>query len=489
MGSSTLPPTFKFKNRFRLKMNTSSTFIIQICNSIIQILSLLIMLINTTWIYYTGFYYYWLGAGTKQSYDTDLSSDTTFPPLRISKKDTDSIKLFKQNARIHLYSLASNFYLYSKPHYRKGSFKQDLTDNLRNVAIPRTGIPLSIFASNRIMALFFIFILYPLISFIAAIQKYITSPNNNTHIHSINYEYKIRLLTPNDWFNYWRLNCNIVGLHSYLHNMPTDYTMENKWTFLKTGKKLNVPVSPFIDNIASMVVKHRNEEGGMGIHFYKNAVNGGDWIIQKRLYNSKYIQSLLPKHAPLSTFRVITISHYAAKDWNNLTPKKSDIEALSCVFRAGRENARTDHDSILFDVDINTGKIKGGTTNEHWYQIGIKNGMNCKWRSYHNEYIKHPDDNMKIITGKYVENINEILKLVEESHLKLCPKVPICGWDVALVRGEKMPVCLLEVNLSCNFFRGTFDIKVYMDFIDNVFSQLQAKRLKMDGEKENEMVK
>lgn len=42
------------------------------------------------------------------------------------------------------------------------------------------------------------------------------------------------------------------------------------------------------------------------------------------------------------------------------------IEALSCVFRAGRQGAATDHSSILFDVDIGTGVIQEGSTNAHW---------------------------------------------------------------------------------------------------------------------------
>ena len=52
-------------------------------------------------------------------------------------------------------------------------------------------------------------------------------------------------------------------------------------------------------------------------------------------------------------------------------PKHEDITALSCVFRAGRQGAATDHDSILFDVDVKTGAIKGGTTNAHWYRLGL----------------------------------------------------------------------------------------------------------------------
>ena len=60
--------------------------------------------------------------------------------------------------------------------------------------------------------------------------------------------------------------------------------------------------------VASIVVKNKNEEGGLGIYFYKNAVVGGDWIIQERLENSDFLKLLLPPNAPLSTLRVITAS-------------------------------------------------------------------------------------------------------------------------------------------------------------------------------------
>lgn len=46
----------------------------------------------------------------------------------------------------------------------------------------------------------------------------------------------------------------------------------------------------------------------MGLHFFKNATDGGDWIIQERLENDAFVSSLLPEKAPLSTMRVITSS-------------------------------------------------------------------------------------------------------------------------------------------------------------------------------------
>eukprot|EP01083_Nonionella_stella_P228243 809047_1 len=258
--------------------------------------------------------------------------------------------------------------------------------------------------------------------------------------------------------------------------------MENKWTFLKEGHDRGVPISPYLES-PGIVVKHKNEEGGLGIYFYKNATDGGDWIIQERIENSAWVSSLLPSPAPLSTFRVITQSR-ASIDIHK-EAKVEDITALSCVFRAGRKNAATDHDSILFDVDVNTGLIRGGTTNAHWYKLGLHNTLpgRCNWRSFHGEHSTHPDVEGLDVSGKSVPDIKGILKLVEESHMKLCADVPFVGWDVVLSADEKVPVCLLEVNLSCNFFRGTFDLKTYLDFIDDSLVKLQDLRLQADVSK------
>lgn len=438
-----------------------------------QTLSLPFKLANTTFTFWGGLAYYLWGKGRKEQYL--LGKDNNFPYLKPSSGDTEEEALFKQYARIHLFSLASAFYLYNKPHYRKGSYRDDLIDNLRNVAIPGTGIPLSLWVRSKILAFGLVVAVTPVVSLAAAVHHCWWTKKGA----SIAKEYAIRLLAPNDWFSYWRLNCNVVGLHSFLENNPPGYKMENKWEFLVEGEKRGVPVSPYLKTPA-LVIKHRNEEGGMGIFFYKNAVDGGDWIIQERIQNSEWVSSLLPSRAPLSTFRVITQSR-AALD-RTKPPEASDITALSCVFRAGRQNANTDHVSVLFDVNVQTGEIGGGTTNAHWYRLGLFQWLTCPWRSEHS-FTHHPDGNDASsipVTGKIVPNIRSIIELVEDAHLKLCPDVPFGGWDVVLSADPNMPICLLEINISCNFFRGTFDRKVYLDYIDTAFAVLQAKRLTTD---------
>ena len=75
----------------------------------------------------------------------------------------------------------------------------------------------------------------------------------------------------------------------------------------------------------------------------------------------------------------------------------------------------------------------------------------------------------------------QMLALVERSHLLMCPRVPLAGWDVVFSDDDpNLPICLLEVNLSCNFFRGSFDQKMYLDFVEESFARLQALRLEAD---------
>jgi hypothetical protein len=257
---------------------------------------------------------------------------------------------------------------------------------------------------------------------------------------------------------------------------------------LKEGAELGLPVSPFLD-MSDLVIKDRNEEGGMGIHFFKNATAGGEWVIQRRLHNADLVKSLLPANTPLSTFRVMTAStQFLGKPFvefdqssrgstHHDTPTKPEdyVEALSCVFRAGRAGADTDHSSILFDVDVERGILKRGTTNDHWYNLGPRKAMACPWLSGHDS--THMED--VPVTGRELP-LEKLLDVCLETHAKLLPDVPIAGWDVALCAEPDEGTFLLEANLSCNFFRGSFDEDLYFSFMDAYLRKLNPLREKFE---------
>ena len=137
-------------------------------------------------------------------------------------------------------------------------------------------------------------------------------------------------------------------------------------------------------------------------------------MLHVRHSNSSFVQDLLPDDAPLSTFRILTQSRAATKvgpsGWiKSAVP--TDIEALSCVFRAGRKGALTDHDSILFNIDPDTSIILGGTTNANWYKLGLKEALpgGCDWRSGDEEHVvgEHPDKRGKKVRGSEEEQSDD----------------------------------------------------------------------------------
>ena len=80
------------------------------------------------------------------------------------------------------------------------------------------------------------------------------------------------------------------------------------------------------------------------------------------------------------------------------------------MFRAGRVGASTDHDSILFDMDLATGEILKGTTNMHWYQLGPKKILTTPWLCLNHSITKHPDSGAQI-TGSYWISVKTNVKL------------------------------------------------------------------------------
>eukprot|EP01041_Mallomonas_annulata_P011699 gene11699-24508_t len=212
-------------------------------------------------------------------------------------------------AKVQVFSLSLIFTMWSVPHYRSKTFQHDLINNLQNVAIPGTGIPLSYFCYSYWTCLFLILVINPFVCFLGAVNKAFQLDNKDdyvTMLSKISQNYIDHLLHPSDWFSYWQLNCRLTSYASLI-TKHIEFQQENKWTFLTDGKRLKVPVTPFLD-IETIVCKNINIEGGLGIHFFKNAAHGGDYIIQSKLKNAEWLKKLLPPTAPLSTMRIITTS-------------------------------------------------------------------------------------------------------------------------------------------------------------------------------------
>ncbi len=377
----------------------------------------------------------------------------------LNNKKIDECKFLsnkKNDILTHIYCLSLNYKLWNTIHYRNTSFKKDIKDNLSNICIPSTGICLSILVCNKYIYLFSLLVINPLICFVYSILMLIFRFKNPNII------FKKNLLYPDSWFWIWRKNCTLVQYHYHKTNSK-NYEFENKKKFLEKVDMLNFPITPYVKN--DFILKNINIEGGMGIHTYRNAFQNGDWIIQPKLNNNNFLKKILPNDSPLSTIRIVTC-------FDNC-----DYKSLSAVLRAGFSNEKTDHKSILFNINLKTGVIEYGKKNDNWYKIGFKNLCNSN-NILKNIYFKKHTETNKLVTTKEIPDFLKITNICEQVHKKLLPDIPIAGWDIALT--EEIGICLVEVNLSCNLFCAEFDKKFYNKFLYNWFTNLDNYKIFKD---------
>jgi len=379
--------------------------------------------------------------------------------------------------RAHLYSLASVPWLMRQPHYRTGTFQQDMQTNLRNVVLPTGvyGMPLSMWASSRMAAYFAISLVIPLVAFWGSIWRRVRGIDPSA-VEC----FRRSLLTPTDWFQLWRLNCRLASMTA-LATQSKDFDLEDKWLFIQACQKHKIPVTPVMNDPVTLVAKDVLEEGGMGIHVLRNVVHGGRWILQAKLDNCEAVNKLLPANAPLSTVRVITASRGGLKDLGDTGAAVPCAKALCTVWRAGRQGAATDHSSVMVDVPQfrQSNELGTGSSSAHWYARGFKSwGMPLS--SKDGAIVDHPDTG-KTLQGEELPSASAAASLCEQAHNTLMPGVPLAGWDVAFCPPKGRPdgdpeLILLEANLSCNFFRGSIDWNEYSALLDDYFAAIDAWR-------------
>jgi len=379
--------------------------------------------------------------------------------------DKNEFNLF---TAIWLYSLGLNFELWSVPHYRADSLQEDLKANFSNIAFPGTGFALSLFCYHKALAFLYILVCHPFV--VLASGFAIARSEVHAKKRSLAAIFEEELLCPKHWFALWRINSTLVAAHHTAHadqpKVQDEYRYENKWDFIELalqqekelGDKAGFKVTPVIKDFPQLVCKHKNIEGGMGIHMFKNAVHGGDWIIQERLDNCEELKKLLPADAPLSTFRVITMAD------PDVSSGKIDHLAMTFVWRAGRAGKTTDHSSILLAVDPDTLKILDGKAFSNWYQVGRPGNQNLLSKQ---QLTTHPDTEKKL-SGVALTCAKSAVQNCVDAHKSLMPHVPTIGWDVAV--SQEHGSVLLEANLSCNFFGGIYDRKKYLKIVDKYYS-------------------
>ena len=82
------------------------------------------------------------------------------------------------------------------------------------------GLPLSLFCHMKITAYFLVFIINPIVCFLAAINKANKEDTStfSAYVSHMCTFYKQHLLMPDDWFSFWQLNCRLASYHSGKQN-------------------------------------------------------------------------------------------------------------------------------------------------------------------------------------------------------------------------------------------------------------------------------
>lgn len=379
-------------------------------------------------------------------------------------------------SRAHMYSLASVPWLMGQPHYRCGTFQEDMLANLRNVVIPTGvfGVPLSICAWSRLTAVLTAMFLIPTVAFFGSLYRKWSGLEESAVAC-----FSRTLLEPTDWLQLWRLNCRLASMTS-LATKSKDFEMEDKWKFISACLAKNIAVTPVMDKPVTLIAKDVLEEGGMGIHVLKNVMHGGRWILQEKLDNCDAVEALLPENSPLSTMRVLTCSRGALVALGAGAGKSTSAKSLATVWRAGRSGASTDHSCVMVNVpNEGKGDILGtASTSAHWYAMGYKS-LGKPISTKDGSISAHPDTGL-VLAGKQLPGAAEARRLCERAHDELMPGVPLAGWDVAFCPpkspGGQPELVLLEANLSCNFFRGTVAWEEYASILDEHFAAIDLWR-------------
>ena len=213
----------------------------------------------------------------------------------------------------------------------------------------------------------------------------------------------------------------------------------------------------------------------------------GDWVAQKALRNCAEVQKWCTPTAPLSTYRIITtctagVAGPESQCFYKQAPKNNpdlaqrlEVERQAVVHanppqvvgiafragRAGRDQDKLTDGAVFYGVNLATKCV----------------GLGTNWQQFTRNMPEEPSIALHPDSGVRVEGqslwFDESSQICRDAHARLCPGVPIVGWDVAL--SELGPV-LVEANAVFMPCYSQVDYRVYMDAMDHALRYIDANR-------------
>ncbi len=138
------------------------------------------------------------------------------------------------------------------------------------------GIPLSTFCGSRAAAAAALLLVYPAACAWTAVWLALLQISPRPHVPhppgSLLYRiaacFAELLLAPGTWFASWRAHCVLAAWHAAATAggpAAAGYALEDKGAFLDCAAGLGLPITPVLQEPMTIFVKHRAQEGGLGV--------------------------------------------------------------------------------------------------------------------------------------------------------------------------------------------------------------------------------
>ena len=346
-----------------------------------------------------------------------------------------------KKARIFIFSLGSIYTLWNSQHYRGGTFSVTFKKQIEEIK-SFEAFYFSIFLRNRFFFSLFLFIGFPILCYIKSVisQGFINFLIIPKHFR----ENLLYFKSPLGFF----ITSSIFIHYQWLTTKSSNFQLDNLIQLYQKATDIGLATSKLIPQ-GEIVIKHKNIEGGMGIHFFKNILShpSGDWIIKEQPeIHFSLIENFPELKLAGCEFHVFT-HRRASIDHERDDP----VEIISCFLKLYSKIPEVK--PIYYNIDFNTkiidSQIKNEKGSKSWILLNIFNSKNNK--------------KVQVIpSNKKISQITEITKLAAKLHSELFKEIPLLSSVIKLTSSGPI---IDQIYFSSCYFRYC-DNKQYFSIID-----------------------
>jgi len=282
--------------------------------------------------------------------------------------------------------------------------------------------------------------------------------------------FREELLHSTHWLQMWLNSYIFVSQSAISRSTKEAYELEDQIEFMTAAQEKKLKTLGSMDDVRKVVVKRADVEGGMGIFFYENALNGGEWVIQEIPEAHATLREIFPSHYSVPRFHVITMLPYRQDEEKSVNVKTASVVLQIEAPFSSKYLAHQDH-SIYFDVSPATCTIEHGVIHSRWYNTGI-----LSFLRFHTWQRSRPVTRIdgKTVVGTHIAEISQVIELAEKAHSLMVPKVPVASWVIQLSDQGAM---VERVHFQASKWGRFTNFKLYYNTLSDWMLHYQVKRM------------